>query len=1052
MLKEYLLTAQDDLAAKREMVDVKNQRLTLAQDDFAQLSGTLAGLSLRAASSAVSLSSSTVSVASRASSLDPDLLRSDVGRAKHRVARLRRELDQVRSEVHQREQGLEALRRVEQQFCELPSGYSLDQAKAVLEELCNVQRSLGKGHRERADLLQCARRQCRSVCPQKLWRLKEELTRGSPEPLPRERPSTASQTDLSGELAPLGARLAELARTRLSYDEARREVQRIQRELADLEDRLSPGQAESDQDRLLLVREKEQLLHELRGRVGRCDSDALWEEIGRLERDLGDALECSNRAIADRLRLHDQKQQLLQQLRDATRLTACLETRMQSLSASTLSASSSSSLGSLSTGSSRGSLASLSFPDIYGGCVVLDVAALSRGRVPAPGTGEGPPPDPRCQRFLSVSLCCSSHGSSQSLDVGGCWRVAYRTDPPFPMTLARENVSAHAPTVEELPADNEVTFVLSQFVARLRSQRLWCKGVVEGLRPRGPEPPLSPICEQEGLRAGGVSAAVSDESVAGDSGVYEAAPPSSVSAKTSVLRAYERAIKALRKGRADNSSRTSRQRVVHARSKLVPSSRSCVRATVLPGGPECGWRSSPWLRLPRKGEEVAEEAEEEESLGKQELQLPGPVPATFLVSIFPALGEMRTYSLGSKRILSLTDGCVLTSQGCGQLPLCGLGPSAVWLRWLELRPPETASAARDESSDESTVISSRTSTLTRSPGRLLTRNWSYKCYAFIAALRRCDQGVVVRAPAPASPGEGVANEWTSRSVAEMRCRRDPADERGGRQSPSPLAEEEEAVSRCDKETNTECVFLPEGRRGRKGVAGDPAAALHGPPAPQVPVKRSQTFGPVGHRYVCRLNRSDSDSAMPLYRKSGPFQRNAMERRSLRCKKAGVQPPKRHNGGRTSLDLALDLQASQTSLQLLQQDLTRLREMKRRLEDTRARGETEVPAWLADDEQLRQVLAAADRQATRQTVEEKKTEKLLKKTSREIYRLRKSRKKQPDMAFFREKMAFLTRAQSSVPTLPPESEVTEPPTVDASATPATPRRYEYTVDPVFGVQV
>lgn len=61
---------------------------------------------------------------------------------------------QVRSEVHQREQGLEALRRVEQQFCELPAGYSLDQAKAVLEELCSVQRSLGKGHREKTELLQ----------------------------------------------------------------------------------------------------------------------------------------------------------------------------------------------------------------------------------------------------------------------------------------------------------------------------------------------------------------------------------------------------------------------------------------------------------------------------------------------------------------------------------------------------------------------------------------------------------------------------------------------------------------------------------------------------------------------------------------------------------------------------------------------------------------------------------------------------------------------------------------------------------------------------------
>lgn len=126
---------------------------------------------------------------------------------------------------------------MEQQFCDLPAGYSLDQAKAVLEELCSVQRSLGRGHKERAQLLQ------------KLWHLKEELTRSSPEPLPRERPSTASQTDLSGELAPLGARLAEVARTRLSYDEARREVQRIQRELADLEDRLSPGEAESEQDR-----------------------------------------------------------------------------------------------------------------------------------------------------------------------------------------------------------------------------------------------------------------------------------------------------------------------------------------------------------------------------------------------------------------------------------------------------------------------------------------------------------------------------------------------------------------------------------------------------------------------------------------------------------------------------------------------------------------------------------------------------------------------------------------------------------------------------------
>ncbi|KAH7953596.1 hypothetical protein HPB49_010517 [Dermacentor silvarum] len=853
MLKEYLLTAQDDLAAKREMVDVKHQRLALAQDEFDHLSGALKGLSLQG-SSTTSLHSSCTSVASRTSSLDPELLRSDVGRARHRVARLRRELEQATALIRQRQ---------------------------CLKKLCSVQRSLGKGHREKTELLQ------------RLWQLKEELSRDVLDSrVPVERPSAASQTDLSGELAPLGARLAEVARTRLSYDEARREVQRIQRELADLEDRLSPGQAESDQDRLLLVREKEQLLHELRAQVERGDSPALQEEIARLERDLGDALESSNRAIAQRLRLHEQKQQLLQQLRDATRLTACLETRLQSLSASTLSASSSSSLGSLSTGSSHGSLASLSFPDIYGGCTAgMDMAC----RLPHRPTGCSPPLSPR--------------SSLSSLS------------PP---------VSPHCDG---------------------------CKGMVEVPRPRGPEPPLSPICEQECLRTGGVSAAISDESVAGDSGVYEAAPP------------------------------------------------SCVRATVVPGGPGCGWHSSPWVRL--EGHQPAgtttadagsgQTGGEEDTLG-QELHLP---VGTRLA------GHTLQLQLWCQKARMVQE-CL----GCALLPLCGLNPSAIWLRWLELFPPEMLVAGKDESSDESTVISSQTSTLTRNIG------------------------------APCREEQQQQPQEEPRKGGTLR----------------PHLPSGEPVEHCDKETNTECVFQPEGRRGRKGVTGDLAVSLPVPAAPISPVKRSQTFGPASHRYVCRLNRSDSDSAMPLYRKSGPFQRNAMERRSLRCKKSAAQGGKaasHASGARTSLDLALDLQASQTRLQLLQQDLARLREMKRRLEDTKARGETEIPAWLADDERLRQVLAAADRQASRQTVEEKKTEKLLKKTSREIYRLRKSRKKQPDMAFFKEKMAFFTRAQSTVPVLPPEADIAEEEAVRSPGIPtaaSTPQRYEYTVDPVLGVQV
>lgn len=64
--------------------------------------------------------------------------------------------------------------------------------------------------------------------------------------------------------------------------------------------------------------------------------------------------------------MQEKRQDLLCRLRDTVRVMVGLEGQLRSLSASTLSVSSSSSLGSLST-SSKGSLSSLSFTDIYGG-------------------------------------------------------------------------------------------------------------------------------------------------------------------------------------------------------------------------------------------------------------------------------------------------------------------------------------------------------------------------------------------------------------------------------------------------------------------------------------------------------------------------------------------------------------------------------------------------------------------------------------------------------------------------------------------------------------
>merc|ERR1719361_2135781 len=85
----------------------------------------------------------------------------------------------------------------------------------------------------------------------------------------------------------------------------------------------------------------------------------------------------------------------------------------------------------------------------------------------------------------------------------------------------------------------------------------------------------------------------------------------------------------------------------------------------------------------------------------------------------------------------------------------------------------------------------------------------------------------------------------------------------------------------DAETNTECVFI-QPVAGRKSSQADSVLSRLASSAGSS-VKRSKTFSPSApinkSQYNCRLNRSDSDSAMPLYRRL-PFQRSSKERRSL----------------------------------------------------------------------------------------------------------------------------------------------------------------------------
>lgn len=204
-----------------------------------------------------------------------------------------------------------------------------------------------------------------------------------------------------------------------------------------------------------------------------------------------------------------------------------------------------------------------------------------------------------------------------------------------------------------------------------------------------------------------------------------------------------------------------------------------------------------------------------------------------------------------------------------------------------------------------------------------------------------------------------------------------------------FAQDEDCLETEDKETNTECVFVPE-----KGVCS--AKRKEPKEMPSIIIKRSQTFSPVARtQYICRvsffasflrsqdvicnvqhiyrscvvlqLNRSDSDSSMPLYRRSNttsmPFRRNSAERRSLRWGRtlgSGSLKYHRHSfihaAPRTSIDLELDLQAQHTRLQSLRDEISRLKNLKTRLETAKEKGDVEMAAWVLEDAQFQNLVS------------------------------------------------------------------------------------------------
>ncbi|CAG0920590.1 unnamed protein product [Notodromas monacha] len=1107
MLRDYLITAQEDLAAKQELFQVKQHRLTLAQDEYRHLNSALNQLS----ASHTSLCSSGSSSSTR---YNPDLLRSDVALAKTRVSRLKQELEEIQNDVQYTKHGVEMLSSVERDFCSsAPDGtssksYTVLEAEAILDELKQVQRSLCEGEKEKAELMQS------------LARIKDDLNRlsagqnsvgisgnhgsqcdySSPDASSlsflnavggNEKFTTASQTDLSGELPPVGARLAELARMRLRYDESRREIQMLQQSLADLDAKMTPGQAESDKDRLILIQQKEQLLRELksieRGKgMDHCDLRAsgrpetdmerIRKQIVCLQRDLNCAMEMSSKAIADRLKLHEVRQGLLHQLGAALRRTAALETRLRaasSASTSTLSVSSSSSLGSLSTSSS------LSFTDIYG--------------------------LPQCHPDSSPNIVELHHRVEQLMSANVSKTSMVQSMEPAPIVNVEEAVLrmtkstsglCHrlnlAPSAEE-PSASPSSAAVSSGCSSGTSGNGASGG--SGNNNNNQQPPLSPSglsgCPQS------VSAAVSNESVAGDSGVYEAASHSlsqSGCARSGNqdppciphmgLDTPQISVK-LRYAVADETLFVGVEKARNVAALSVPTTHEiCIKGTLLPASTDgdgsqstmstsvVGWRGG---KSPSFGD-VLPFRVSLSSLYSKTLQLN--VWALGMSGSEECMGctqiSLADFSLDSPpvakwyNVLSFKfmqpDPAPLTSENPAAKTASSEEATQKKIRRVAAKVASVSSAAtqskqdvdeedqrlqdsaklKEESSDESTVISSQTSTLTRNVGP----------EAMIAAAISVDDF------------EGSDDDDEDEDDYEEE---DSSDEEG-REYPVEasadvlVAEVLRGVEYADRETNTECTFLPCRRPPSSAeamVASAHRAAI---------VRRSKTFSPSAplskQEYICRLNRSDSDSSMPLYRDpsvgaSGTsargFQRNSLSRQSMRYKLAVTAPagvtdvaPTHHgkvHSCLTSLDLALDKAAQLTKLKILQDEIKRLKELKDRLEGAAAAAggakgvmNLALPQWFLNNDELHCQIEALQRkhasrerganvprrrnELTDEEQEDRRIRKLLKKAAREIYRLRKSvnaSRNQPDLVAFREKMAFFTRPSHSMIPVPPRED-------------------------------
>ncbi|KAM4797174.1 protein WWC3 isoform 1-T1 [Rhinophrynus dorsalis] len=1060
MLKEYLVVAQEALNAKKEIYQIKQQRFELAQEEFQQLHDLCEDDSRSHASSFSGFSANT--------KYDPYQIKAEIASRRDRLSRLKRELTLMKQELQYKEKGVETLQEIDRKMSSAHTNYKLDEAQAIMSELRTIRQAICMGEKERRDLMQSLAKLTdgfkNSCCiSDSLHNIQHDSSSLTDSCLPQQYCDACSQTDTIGEFGfDDKTRLVDRVRLNWQYEEAKKRVSNIQHQLALLDNETWPGMAEADRDHLQLIKEKEALLQDLQfitqQRRSPEDLARLEEEKRRLAEEIQRARSTSAQGVTERLLLQEKRNCLLKHLEEATRLTSYLHTQLTSLSASTLTMSSGSSRGSLassrgSLASSRGSLSSISFTDIYGlphyeksesqaeysqhlrfDMIALDTVCRDgqySETTGLPNLGKQKTMDtPQSLASLSSRSSLSSL-SPPSSPLDTPFLSASRDSPLTQMSEGLEDIMnmgaldllrGHASPL----GDEETQGVSSH------TQGCYTESKNKILRQGGQLPSLQigaaiAIHEDSAIKLEGakrVSAGISDDSLASDSGVFEALSKRNENVEGSGNK---------------NDDPQVQVGIVH------DSGSECLFVHVLQLNNFNGVNLKQGCKIHIRVYLPSLDSNTPSTYCSKALEFQMPLMFNEFFQI-PMHSNVLKLSSLQLYICSVCPQQQEELLGIAQISLADYEDSTeMHFQWYPIQvysstEPQRASEGTDCSGDVTQSTENNTEMKTDAVSVLLART--------TAQLEAVERELAV---------ERVKLEYTEEEILEMERKEDQAEAVSERSSQAESVDSgchsnctqmslkysgsfygdaihgptctgqatlydsmkiQKEPTKMDKETNTEDVFpdevavLPKERTCHR-PRGSPFVRSS-------TIVRSQTFSPGARsQYVCRLYRSDSDSST-LPRKS-PFVRNTLERRTLRYKQQACQSSLVEIMARTSLDLELDLQASRTRQRQLNEEINALRELKQRLEEVQLRGQSDLPQWVLRDERFRSLLMEAERQ-TRQTKleqrQEQAAEKMLKKASKEVFQLRGQNQKEPfQVQTFREKIAFFTRPRINIPPLP-----------------------------------